>query len=43
MNNYSANPEQAASAQADPAKAISDYLLSKFFENIDQKKFANLA
>lgn len=27
----------------DPAKVISDYLLSKFFENIDQKKFANLA
>ena len=27
----------------EPSKAISDYLLSKFFENIDQGKFAHLA
>lgn len=34
-----ANPE----SPADSSKAISDYLLSKFFENIDQSKVAGLA
>ena len=37
-----ANPENQQAHDVDPAKTISDYLLSKFFENIDQAKIANL-
>lgn len=43
------NPEAAQSENAteagsvDQTKVISDYLLTKLFENIDQQKFAHMA
>lgn len=38
-----ANASTESLPQVDKAKAISDYLLSKFFDNVDQTKFASLA
>ena len=41
--NFAASGLKSSNEVVDQSKAISDSLLSKFFANIDQGKFANLA